>query len=249
MLGATQPDVFAEYVRRATCNGGGGDGLIQRYGLLAWPDQWGEFKNVDRYPDSKVRDTAWETFRWLDVLTAGDVGTHFDEYRKIAFLRFDDAAQEVFTDWRGSLEKQIASDDLDGALAGHFGKYRKLVPTLALVGHLADNGHGPVTKTALLRAVSFAEYLQTHAQRAYGCRGTAQTWAAKTIAGHIRKGNLQSPFTARTVHQKGWSGLTDRERVQEGLDLLLDLGWLAVEAQKTEGRPLVHYHINPKVLS
>src|SRR6516165_5808698 len=43
VLGNTQPARIAEYVRSANRGGAGGDGLIQRFGLLAWPDAPGEW--------------------------------------------------------------------------------------------------------------------------------------------------------------------------------------------------------------
>jgi hypothetical protein len=39
LIGSTQPGRLAEYVRRAVSGGAGDDGLIQRFGLLVWPDQ------------------------------------------------------------------------------------------------------------------------------------------------------------------------------------------------------------------
>ncbi len=39
LLGSTQPGRIAEYMRRAVSGGAGDDGLIQRFGLLVWPDQ------------------------------------------------------------------------------------------------------------------------------------------------------------------------------------------------------------------
>ena len=38
VLGTTQPGTISEYVRRATSGGRGDDGMIQRFGLAAWPD-------------------------------------------------------------------------------------------------------------------------------------------------------------------------------------------------------------------
>ena len=67
------------------------------------------------------------------------------------------------------------------ALESHLSKYRKLVPALALIGHLADKGVGPIDDTAVLRAVSFSEYLETHARRAYAAGAEAETSAAKAI--------------------------------------------------------------------
>src|SRR5215467_10270694 len=63
---------------------------------------------------------------------------------------------------------RLRSDSLSPALEGHLAKYRKLVPALALIDHLAEGGNGGVGKEALLRALAMAEYLETHARRIYG---------------------------------------------------------------------------------
>ena len=98
------------------------------------------------------------------------------------------------------------------ALKSHFAKYRKLVPSLALINHLADVGHGPVGGEAMARALGLATYLETHATRAYGAGPEAETAAAKAILSHIRKGNLVDGFSARDVHQRGWSNLATETR-------------------------------------
>ena len=51
------------------------------------------------------------------------------------------------------------------ALEGHVAKYRKLVPALALINHLADSGDGLVGIEALLKALAFSRYLENHARR------------------------------------------------------------------------------------
>src|SRR5262249_17356488 len=62
VLGNTQPAKIAEYVRRANADGAGGDGLIQRFGALVWPDEPVGWENVDEYPDSQKRDLVWGIF-------------------------------------------------------------------------------------------------------------------------------------------------------------------------------------------
>src|SRR5215472_2151712 len=99
---------------------------------------------------------------------------------------------------------------LSPALEAHLAKYRKLVPALALIDHLAEAGAGGVGKEALLRALAMAEYLETHARRLYGATDTIDIIAAEAILAHIRRGALKDGFTARDVHQSGWSKLTDR---------------------------------------
>jgi hypothetical protein len=75
LLGSTQPGRLAEYVRRAVSGGAGDDGLIQRFGLLVWPDQSPAWENIDRYPNSAARDAAWGCFVGFDSLDPwGDRG-------------------------------------------------------------------------------------------------------------------------------------------------------------------------------
>jgi hypothetical protein len=53
----------------------------------------------------------------------------------------------------------------------HVAKYRSLMPSLALIGHLIDGvaggPTGPVSGGAAARAVAWCEYLQGHARRLY----------------------------------------------------------------------------------
>jgi hypothetical protein len=252
LFGSTQPGRIAEYIRRATSGGAGDDGLIQRFGLLVWPDQSPEWKEVDRYPDSDARERAWRTFEGFEGFEGclpKAFGAEQGEYDEIPFVRFDDAAQEVFSGWRHDLERRLRSEELSPALESHLAKYRKLVPALALINHVADRGTGGVSEAATLRALAFSEYLETHARRAYGAGIEAETSAAKAILSRVRRGELQDGFTARDVHQKGWANLTDRDQVGAGLSLLADLDWIAPQTTPvgpTGGRPRTTYAINPR---
>ena len=248
MLGSTQPGKIAEYIRRANAGGAGDDGLIQRFGLLAWPDQRISWKNVDEYPDSAIRQVAWEAFGAFDSMRPQDVSAKIDVLEAVPFLRFDASAQGAFTEWRGDLEALIQSDDTSPAIASHLAKYRKLVPTLALINHLADCGHGPVGEVALLKAMAFSEYLKSHAVRVYGAGPEAESLAAKSILSHIRRRDLVEGFSARDAHRPRWSNLTDHGQVQAGLDLLCEYDWLRPVALDTGGRPKVAYQINPRAL-
>ena len=250
LIGSTQPGRLAEYVRRAVSGGAGDDGLIQRFGLLIWPDQAPEWKSVDRYPDSAARDAAWGVFEDFEGMDARAIGAEpTSKYQSVPVLRLDTEAHGLFLEWRQDLEKGLRSPDgLHPALESHFAKYRKLVPALALINHLADVGQGQVGKVAMTRALGLVTYLETHAKRAYGAGPEAETSAAKAILSHIRKGALSDGFTAREVHQHKWSNLADRSQVQAGLDLLCDLDWLAAEEKRPigAGRPTTHYRINPR---
>ena len=227
-------------------SGGGDDGFIQRFSLLVWPNQVGNWKEVDRYPDTPAREAAWGVFDRLNALHPDSIGAETDTFDALPFLRFDAHAQKVFTDWRESLEAKLRSGELSPALESHFAKFRKLVPSLALINHLADCGTGPVAEIALLRAISLANYLESHARRAYGAGLTGDADAGLAILARIRKGDLTCGFTARDVHQRGWANLATKESVQAGLDLLCDHDWLVATTLPTAGRPRITFTVNPR---
>jgi hypothetical protein len=255
VLGNTQPARIGEYIRRAHAGGTGGDGLIQRFGLLVWPDAPLDWKDVDEYPDGRAREVAWQVYERaskLEISTLRALGASKGVFDSGPSFRFAEGAHSEFLGWRTDLEQRLRSGELSPALEGHLSKYRKLVPALALINHVADNDQsGAVSLESLIRALAFAEYLESHAKRVYGSALEGETSAAKAILTHIRRGDLQDWFTIREVHQPGWAHLTDHEQVEAGLRLLVDLDYLAPRAiapGPQGGRPKIRYAINPKVL-
>ena len=253
VLGNTQPSRIAEYVLRANADGGGGDGLLQQFGLMVWPDSPPGWKNVDEYPNREAREVAREIFIDASKLTEAEAlqrGALKGTYDKLPCFRFSDGALAQFLDWRTDLERTLRSGELSPALEGHLAKYRKLVPALALINHIADGEQGDIAEVSLLKALAFSKYLESHARRVYGASNTIELNAAQAILTRIRKGDLCDGFTARDVHQRDWSGLTDRDHVHAGLSLLADLDYIAgstTTAGPHGGRPKTTYAINPKV--
>jgi putative DNA primase/helicase len=255
LLGGTQPGRLSGYIDQAVKGGSADDGLIQRFGLIVWPDVNTDWKNVDRHPDSDAKRQANKVFDLLDKLDAQEVGAQQDtDYDGnpdgMPYLRFDDEARELFLGWREDLESRLRGGDLHPALESHLAKYRKLVPGLALVLHLAEGNRGPVTAKATLQALAWSEYLETHAQRAYTSATQPRTSTAKAIVKHIRNNDLSDHFSGKEVWRPGWSKLTDRSQVSDALRLLVDYGWLFESHDKeTGGRPSTTYKVNPKVMS
>ena len=110
VLGTTQPGAISEYVRRAVSGGRGDDGMIQRFGLITWPDTSPDWKNVDRYPLVEPRDRAWQVFKDLDAATG--FGAEQGAFDPIPFLRFTPEAQAEFEPWREKLEARVRGGDL-----------------------------------------------------------------------------------------------------------------------------------------
>jgi 5S rRNA maturation endonuclease (ribonuclease M5) len=255
VLGNTQPARICEYVRRANAGGAGGDGLLQRFGLLVWPDAPANWRNVDEYPDGRARDSAWKVFERLSKMDEAEairIGALKGEYDRTPYLRFDEEAGAEFLAWRTDLESRLRSGGLSPALEGHLAKYRKLVPALALMNHLADSGQGAVLHQALLKALAFTGYLESHARRLYAAGSEGERAAARAILDKIRGNELKDGFTARDIHRKDWAHLTERADIRAGLELLVDLDHIAAStpvSSERGGRPKVTYTINPRTLA
>ncbi|MBB4199531.1 hypothetical protein GGD83_003347 [Rhodoblastus sphagnicola] len=98
----------------------------------------------------------------------------------------------------------------------------------------------------MIRALAIAAYAEAHARRCYSAGAMADVAAAKAIVSHIRHGDLKEGFSLRDAMRNDWSHLTDRDQVSAGLDLLVDLDWLAAKTIRTGGRPSTIFSINPK---
>lgn len=249
LLGGIQPGKLQAYIHDAVSGGSGDDGLLQRFGLLVWPDIGKDWKNVDRFPDTPARRAAFETFQRLDAMPPGtdpEIGEPAP-----AVYRFTPEAQAEFDEWRHDFETALRSGGHHPAMESHLSKYRKLVPALALVCALAD-GEDAVGRASLLRALAWAEYLQSHAARAYGAGTGPQTDAALALLEKLKSGKVSDGFAVRDVYLKGWAHLNTPEAVKQAAVMLCDLGHLRrydVRPGASGGRPTATYRINPATLA
>ena len=92
IIGSIQPGRLAEYVSGAVRGGSGDDGLIQRFQLAVWPDCPASWRNVDRWPDSQAKRSAFDVATRLDELDAQEVCAELDD-DGIPYLRFEPEAQ------------------------------------------------------------------------------------------------------------------------------------------------------------
>lgn len=253
MIGGIQPGRLTEYVREAVAGGSGDDGLIQRFQLAVWPDSSPEWRNIDRWPDTPARQAANAVFDRLDALPTPE-----DE---APAMRFDDVAQVIFTEWRTDLELRIRGDSLHPALEAHLSKYRKLVPALALLFALIDTPDAEcIGEPELIRALAWADYLETHAMRIYAAGVRPEVEGAALLLKRIKAGALADKdgviadtFATRDVYRKGWQGLATPEATRKAADFLCEFDWLRRELVQSRdpqgrGRASEQYRINPAVL-
>lgn len=251
MIGGIQPGRIQEYVRGAVAGGSADDGLLQRFGLLVWPDTAGEFIHVDQWPDTPAKQAAWTVFeRLAELQPANDT--------EPVVWRFDDAAQNLFVEWLVPFEIEIRGDDLHPAMVSHLSKYRKLIPALALLFALIDtpDSGGMIQERELVRALSWGEFLRPHANRLYAAAVVPETTDAASLLAKIkgsklidRDGVILDSFTPRQIAVKGWAGLGTPDAVRKAADLLADFDHVrkdVLHSGATGGRPSDRYSINPR---
>lgn len=250
IFGCIQPGPLSSYLQAAIDFTTADDGFIQRFQVIVWPDVSSNWTNIDRYSNADAKERAYAVFEALERLTPAQLEFTPGKFWKegdIPGLRFNPGAQKIFDAWRAKLEQRLRSGHEHAAIESHLAKYRSLVPSIALLMHLADGGHGPVEVVDIERALRWAAYLESHARRLYSVGINAEVSAAKAIERHIRKGDLKDGFTLREVYRPKWAGLTRKEDAERGVGLLIELGWLRPEMRRTAGAPLTVHRINPKL--
>jgi putative DNA primase/helicase len=242
VFGGIQPGRLSTYVRGATSGEEDADGLLQRKQVLVWPDEFGDWRGVDRWPEREARDRAFRIFDRLANLDASDFGAEEPE-EDLPFLRFAPNAQGLFIEWRHDLEARIRSEEVKAAPAfeAHLSKYRSLFPKLALIFHLVDVADGarpgPVALKSAQLAAAWTEFLEAHARKVYAEELAGNVSAAHALAEKITNGKVIDGMAVRDIGRREWSGLKSSGRVFEAAESLEALGWLRVETVDTGGRP------------
>lgn len=199
-------------------------------------------------PNTDAKNRAFVIFERLAQSQHGEAdrdGLHY--------LHFADDGQTLFDAWHEQLQRRLRSPDESTVITAHLAKYPSLMPSLALIFHLADAAYadrsaGPVSAYAAELAIRWCTLLEAHARRIYQPVIERAPNAGRALGAKIKAGKLQTGFTAREIDRAAWSGLTDRDDIDRALGLLEDLHWIRGYAEKTGGRPTTRYAINPALL-
>ncbi|GGO81952.1 hypothetical protein GCM10011348_22150 [Marinobacterium nitratireducens] len=232
IIGGIQPAKIAPLVRGAT-RGTDDDGLIQRFQLAVWPDPVRNWAWNDRAPDARAKELYKQTFYRLQALSF-----ELNEGQP-PYWRFTPDAQQVFIEWMTELQAEARSGELLPALEAHLLKMPKTICSLALLFAVIDGQRGEVDHDSTCRALGWARYLRSHAERLYSAAGNRDINGAKTIV--AKQDQLPNPFSSRDIQRKGWAGLDSADAVREALELLVDHHYLLVEETQTTGRPKTAY--------
>jgi hypothetical protein len=239
ILGGMQPGKLAEYVRGAVRGGFSDDGLMQRFQLAVYPDLPASWRYTDRPLDREAEDRAHAAFNRLRAINPADVGAETTDACDVPFLRLSEDAQALFVEWQTELMQRLRAGGEPPFMESHLAKYPALAGRLALVLHLADNGTGPVSADAMLKALGWCEHLEGHARRIYAPATDNGLTAAHLLL--RKRDSLPDGFTARDVYRKCWAGLDDPDTVAEALSVLADHCQVIEVAETTGGRPFTSY--------
>lgn len=249
LFGGIQPTKLSTYLY-AAMRGHNNDGLVQRLQVLVYPDEPPTWKLVDTPINSFARQTAHHAVQRLATMDFRQHGAYGDEQERVPYYRFGEEGQQVFYQWWGELEAILRTQEDEPVVLEHLGKYRSLMPSLALIFHLLElaSGSSPASSQVSARhakcAAAWCGYLEAHARRIYGLVTNVTQQAARRLASKLEQGCLPSPFTIRDVYRKDWTFLDDRPLIEKACDELIALGWL-LENETPRGK--TEYLINPKV--
>ncbi len=247
VFGGIQPDLLERYLAKIS-NSLDNDGRIQRFQVMVYPSPvpW-EWR--DRYPVKGAREAVRNLFDRLATFDpVQDGASPSDDFVKLPYFCFDDAAQEIFIEWCTELHTKHIANEQNPLMQQHFGKFEKLFCSIALILHLAEGSIGNVKATSALRAAVWCEYLAGHARRIYGLVEAAKVATARMISRRLAEGKLQDGFTVRDLVRKQWSGVTSTLQAETALSILEENGH--VQSQDciiTMGRPTVRYYVNPQL--
>lgn len=185
LLGSTQPTKLLSYFHH-TLTGAENDGLIQRFQLLVYPDELKEWKLIDRRPNDRARDRVSSIMIKLAKTDFSHCGAHLDEKSEIPYFHFDSQAQSIFYEWLAELEGKLRNSPDEPILTEHLAKYRKLMPSLALIFHLLNlvsgKTAGAITTDCVEHAAGWCDYLERHARRIYQMGSSPSHQAARNLA-------------------------------------------------------------------
>ncbi|MFN6161502.1 MAG: YfjI family protein [Planctomycetota bacterium] len=249
LFGCATPGALSDYVSSAVRGGRGDDGLIQRLQVCVWPDSPREYRHVDRLPDSMAQRALREVFEALADLDAlATVERDPDDPGAVPWVRFDADAQRVFDAWDAEMQTRIRSGDLPEAFESHLSKYASLMPSVALILHLATGGSGAVSAAAATMAVQWCEYLESHAQRVYAMATCPERQVALPLLRRLIEWPKDEPIRVNSIRAKNWSGLNDKESIEATLELLMDAGWVQSSPHRSSGggRPTINFVVHPE---
>ncbi len=233
ILGNIQPSVLAKHFDRSDAKVGE-DGFFNRFQIAVMPNYDVPYKLVDQNIDQPARDRFNELISRLIQTKGPDHDQCF---------KFDHSAQKAFNEWLEAFVNKLRL--LDEKEQAHFGKYRSLLPALALIDHVCSDivpHSNLVSSESLFKAIGLLEFLEGHAKNILGLGGKLRATKAALLSQKIINGEVPNEVTLRTLKRNNWAGLNTDEDLNDALKELQDLHWLKIISKANRSTVIL---INP----
>ena len=172
IFGTIQPDALMGIVTKTTKQSSGGDGLLQRFQLMAYEDS-PSFDFTDLPPDTFAKEAYEETVKTMVTADPLAYGAQKDPITEEVHYRFSEAAADVFKAFSIANNKEVARyTETNPAMAAHLGKFDGLFVSLALILFYADRVMNVTTaneipETYARKAWRLCDYYKAHALKVY----------------------------------------------------------------------------------
>ena len=168
-------------------------------------------------------------------------------------IKFSQEAQPIFNAWLASIEDELfIMKEESEAFEAHLSKFRKLVPTLALIFEgikTADSRKDilEVSKESLDLAISWAAFLREHAVRVYAISNNPSLRGAHALLTKIKAGQIKDGTSLRKIYRHHWMHLKDRDAVDAAASFLEDINMVKIDTVKVDQTTTDILRINPQV--
>ncbi len=253
--GSIQPAIFKKYCHDLIRNRREGDGLLARFQLLALA-AGRSGKGADTEPDKAAQAVYAKCFRAI-----GDLRLRRSEegpnYAQVVF-RFSPEAQLLFNEYLDCLEDEILESEGDELYHDYLAKQRSTMPLVALLMEVIEisssgsdqvvcarlEGEAIISLDSTQRAAAICDWMKNTAKSLYSGDNDSAHYCAHQL---LKRGATVriDGLTESDILKKKWSGICDKEILNQALDVLCDHNYIRKISIVTRGRPRQEIKVNP----
>ena len=207
-------------------------------------------------PKQSLQNEIIDVFKELESLNelSSLYGFKHDIHSENAYLQFNDDAQKLYEMWATKLELRIRGDKLSPEISGHIGKYRSLMPKLALVLHLLDQTgkdkpKGEIQLVSVKRSICLCNIFEKHLDKIYHKTVNSKEYSANELLNKIKVGKVVDGQSIKSIYHNNWSMLKNRDQVITAIDELKNHNMVKRETifNDNGGRPSEILKIHPHI--
>ena len=250
--GTTQPGPIRSFINNCAGVSKANDGMCQRFSLTFYADSEMPLKYVDKKVDTTDEEAIKKAAEKVNKEVINIILSEDDQFKTISF---SSEAQQKFIEIYNELSEQIVRSGDSPDFQAHLGKYPKLIPALALIFDVIENGFKndsllpeEISLANLLRAESWSKVLFEHAKWLYGLRDSTLNKSTLALHRKIVSGDVVDSMTIRSIYRKNWSFLKSEKDVITAIEGLMELGWCCCQEIKgSRGAPSIVIRLHPNL--